>query len=82
MKIKSIYIDGLHNAISKTYTFGDIVYIFGNNGAGKSTLLRIMAGVYRPDSGRVTLVSGFSVVRVREDGNQVIVDGETAQGIR
>jgi hypothetical protein len=34
------------------------------------------------DSGRVTPVSGFSVVRVREDGNQVIVDGETAQGIR
>lgn len=40
MKIKSIYIDGLHNAISKTYTFGDIVYIFGNNGAGKSTILQ------------------------------------------
>lgn len=39
MKIKSIYIDGLHNAISKTYTFGDIVYIFGNNGVGKSTIL-------------------------------------------
>ena len=39
MKIKSIYIDGLHNAINKTYTFGDIVYIFGNNGVGKSTIL-------------------------------------------
>ena len=40
MKIKSIYIDGLHNAKDKTYTFGDIVYIFGNNGAGKSTILQ------------------------------------------
>jgi len=40
MKIKSIYIDGLHNAVSKTYTFGDINYIFGNNGIGKSTILQ------------------------------------------
>lgn len=40
MKIKSIYIDGLHNAVNKTYEFGDIVYIFGHNGAGKSTILQ------------------------------------------
>lgn len=40
MKIKSIYIDGLHNAVAKTYNFGDIVYLFGNNGAGKSTVLQ------------------------------------------
>lgn len=40
MKIKSVYIDGLHNAANKTYQFGDIVYIFGNNGAGKSTILQ------------------------------------------
>lgn len=39
MKIKSLYIDGLHNAVNKTYEFGDLVYIFGNNGAGKSTIL-------------------------------------------
>lgn len=40
MKIKSIYIDGLHNAEARTYNFGDIVYIFGNNGIGKSTILQ------------------------------------------
>lgn len=40
MKIKSIYIDGLHNASNKTYDFGDINYIFGNNGVGKSTILQ------------------------------------------
>lgn len=39
MKIKSIYIDGLHNAVNKTYDLGDIVYLFGANGAGKSTVL-------------------------------------------
>ena len=31
-------------------------------------------------SGRVTLISGFSVVRVRADGTQVIAEGEMAQG--
>ena len=40
MRIKSIYIDGLHNAVAKTYEFGDIVYLFGNNGVGKSTVLQ------------------------------------------
>ena len=40
MKIKSIYIDGLHNASNKTYNFDDLVYLCGNNGAGKSTVLQ------------------------------------------
>ena len=40
MKIKSIYIDGLHNAENKTYNFGDVNYIYGNNGIGKSTILQ------------------------------------------
>jgi thioredoxin reductase len=34
------------------------------------------------DSGRVTLVAGFSVVRVRTAGGQVMVEGETASGLR
>ena len=34
------------------------------------------------DSGRVTLVAGFSATRVRAVGEQVIVDGETAHGMR
>lgn len=40
MKIKSIYIDGLHNAIAKTYQFNDLVYLYGRNGAGKTTVLQ------------------------------------------
>lgn len=40
MKIKSIYIDGLHNTVNKTYAFSDIVYLIGRNGAGKSTVLQ------------------------------------------
>jgi len=32
---------------------GDMLGIVGPNGSGKSTLLRIIAGIYRPSSGRV-----------------------------
>jgi thioredoxin reductase len=34
------------------------------------------------DSGRVTLVAGFSATRVKAAGDQVMVEGETADGIR
>jgi len=34
---------------------GSIYGLIGANGAGKSTFLRLMSGVYKPDSGRVTL---------------------------
>lgn len=40
MKIKSIYIDGLHNASDNTYELSDLVYFYGRNGAGKSTILQ------------------------------------------
>jgi DNA repair exonuclease SbcCD ATPase subunit len=39
MKIRSVYIDGLHNTNNKKYEFNEITYLFGPNGAGKSTVL-------------------------------------------
>lgn len=34
---------------------GSIFGLLGSNGAGKTTLLKMMAGIYRPDSGSITL---------------------------
>lgn len=41
--------------ISLTIREGQHIAIVGENGAGKSTLIRILAGLYRPDSGQVLL---------------------------
>jgi len=34
---------------------GEIVSLLGENGAGKSTIIKMLAGVYKPDSGTMTL---------------------------
>src|SRR5207245_601381 len=55
--------EGRHNrltihaleGISLEIRHGDRVGFLGPNGAGKSTLLRVLAGVYEPTAGRVTI---------------------------
>lgn len=41
--------------VSVTIREGSVFGMIGTNGAGKSTFLRMAAGVYRPDSGTITL---------------------------
>ena len=43
------------DAISMEFSHGDRVALIGHNGAGKTTLLRVLAGIYEPYPGRVTV---------------------------
>jgi ribose transport system ATP-binding protein len=43
------------DAVSFAVDAGEIVGLVGHNGAGKSTLTRVLGGVERPDSGRLTI---------------------------
>lgn len=46
--------------VSLTISHGDRVGLIGHNGAGKSTLLRVLAGVYEPIMGKITVEGGIS----------------------
>jgi ABC-type sugar transport system ATPase subunit len=39
--------------VSLKLTSGDVLAILGPSGCGKSTLLRLIAGIFKPDSGRI-----------------------------
>ncbi len=43
-----------------TITRGEILFIVGGNGSGKSTLLKLLAGLYHPLSGQIT-VDGVNI---------------------
>ena len=49
-----IIVEALRN-ISLSLNVGDRLALIGPNGAGKTTLLRVMAGIYEPTAGKVTV---------------------------
>ncbi|WJH41369.1 heme ABC exporter ATP-binding protein CcmA [Aliirhizobium terrae] len=57
--------DLIFKDISFTLGAGESLILTGRNGSGKSTLLRTVAGLLRPESGRVTWVSEGSEPGIR-----------------
>src|SRR5438105_6690744 len=41
--------------VTMTVSQGDRIGVIGHNGAGKSTLLRVLAGIYQPTAGQMTI---------------------------
>lgn len=41
---------------------GEVVGIMGRNGAGKSTLFRLLAGIYAPDSGKISVTEKMAAL--------------------
>ncbi|MBO6796526.1 ATP-binding cassette domain-containing protein [Maricaulis sp.] len=50
------------NEVSLTIRAGQRVGVVGINGSGKSTLLRLLAGIYQPDGGRVSVQGRVSTL--------------------
>lgn len=53
------------NGIDVRLGRGETIALVGTNGAGKTTLLRLLAGLARPESGRITGGDGMPVLRSR-----------------
>jgi ABC-type polysaccharide/polyol phosphate transport system ATPase subunit len=51
---KRVIVRALDN-VSFTIHHGDQLGILGHNGAGKSTMLRVLAGIYQPTQGRISI---------------------------
>lgn len=51
--------------LSLTLQDGDFVTVIGGNGAGKSTMLNAIAGVWKPDAGKI-LIDGVDVTNMPE----------------
>jgi branched-chain amino acid transport system ATP-binding protein len=63
---------------------GTLAAVLGPNGAGKSTLLRVLAGLHRPDAGRIRLrgedVTGLPAHRVARAGVVLVPEGRSVFG--
>ena len=64
------------DGVNFTVGYNEVVGLIGDNGAGKSTLIKILAGVYRPDEGKILIrgeeIRNLSVRKVRESKIEVV----------
>lgn len=84
---------GIHKAFGNVHALrgvdfstapGEITALLGDNGAGKSTLVKIMAGLYTPDAGTMTVngqtVTAFSVSGSRRLGIETVYQDRAVGG--
>ena len=57
-----------------TMQSGELVFITGGNGSGKSTFLKVLAGLYPPDSGEITL-DGMRINDETRDTYRALISG-------
>jgi ATP-binding cassette subfamily B protein len=67
--------------IDLTLTAGSTVPIVGENGAGKSTLIKLLTGLYRPDSGVIT-VDGQDLAMVAPQRWRAVTTGAFQDFVR
>jgi lipopolysaccharide transport system ATP-binding protein len=49
-----VFVDAVHE-VTFSVAHGSMLGILGRNGSGKSTLMRLLAGIYKPDSGTIKI---------------------------
>jgi len=60
------------NNLSLNVDRGDRIALVGPNGAGKSTLLRLLAGIDKPDKGKIVLGDNVAVGYYAQDQSQTL----------
>jgi putative pyoverdin transport system ATP-binding/permease protein len=74
------YVDKFSNAtfqigpLDFSLRSGELVFVTGGNGSGKSTFLRVLAGLYPPDSGEIT-IDGMLINDDTRDAYRALMSG-------
>ena len=56
-----------NDKVNLTLAHGEILALLGENGAGKSTLMNVLYGLYRPDSGAISIKGKPAVLQNPSD---------------